>query len=128
MSIRNHSGHFQFAKYVDGLLATHLSGNSSGISKSSADENISRQETLAKEAVYQDYLILAVEHYLLALTLDMKHVYHTLPRLLSLWFELTSIREHRSSSSSRKSPRSASPGKSYLKLQDIPQQGSWRKM
>jgi hypothetical protein len=34
---------------------------------------------------------MAIEHHTKALSLDSKHVYQALPRLLSLWFDFTSI-------------------------------------
>lgn len=46
---------------------------------------------ISEDKVCQKYVALAVKHFAEALILDTKHVYEALPRLLSLWFEFTSI-------------------------------------
>ena len=33
-----------------------------------------------------------MKHYATSLSLDVKHVYQSLPRLLSLWFDFTSMK------------------------------------
>ena len=51
---------------------------------------------LYRDKACQHYILLAIEHYALTLKLDMKHVYQTLPRLLSLWFDFVSVQPPRS--------------------------------
>lgn len=49
---------------------------------------------LDKEA--QRYILVAMNHYVEALSLGMKHVYQALPRLLSMWFEFTTVGKSKS--------------------------------
>jgi hypothetical protein len=44
------------------------------------------------DKVCQKHVLLAMKHYGEALKLGMKHVYQSLPRLLSLWFDSLSVR------------------------------------
>ena len=46
---------------------------------------------MAHDKACQRYILLAIKHYVEALVIDIRHVYQALPRLLSLWFEFTSI-------------------------------------
>jgi len=46
---------------------------------------------IALDKTCQGYLLRSIKHYAEALSLDTKHVYQALPRLLSLWFDFTSI-------------------------------------
>jgi serine/threonine-protein kinase ATR len=55
------------------------------------DEDSFRRISLARDRTCQKYLVLAVKHFLEALGLDLKHLFQSLPRLLSLWFEFSSI-------------------------------------
>jgi hypothetical protein len=50
---------------------------------------------VSKDKACIRYVVLAVKHYAEALVLDVKHVYQALPRLLSLWFDFTSIPSQR---------------------------------
>lgn len=90
------SGHFHFAKYVDTLLHSRLltlQGRSADTTANMC-EDTSRNKALQSDLVCQKYLIQATEHYVETLHLDIKldkYVYEALPRLLSLWFEFTSI-------------------------------------
>ena len=107
-------GHFQYAKYVDSLFESRLSALFQRRSSSSApqqtnqqqstaggananvigaeDEEAIRTQSLKNDILCQDHLITAMKHYAEALSIDTKHVYQALPRLLSLWFDLTSIK------------------------------------
>ena len=55
------------------------------------DEDILRSRTIAQDRTCQKHVLLAIKHYAEAMSLDTKHVYQALPRLLSLWFDFTSI-------------------------------------
>lgn len=59
---------------------------------SGADEDLLRCRSMSQDKSCQNYVLLAMKHYVLALSLDLKHVYQALPRLLSLWFDFTSIK------------------------------------
>lgn len=89
-------GHFQFAKYIDSILESRiraLQGRSSDHG-TGVNDDILRSQTIVLDRTCQRYMILAIEHYAETLTLDIKkHVYQALPRLLSLWFDLTSIKQ-----------------------------------
>lgn len=78
------------------------------------DEDHIRFNTIRGDEASQRYILMAVEHYAKALTLDSKHLYQALPRLLSLWFEFTSIQEaiQGSSSQSRKGATTVAPASS----------------
>ena len=68
-----------------------LSGRSSGQISGTNDERV-RNLTIARDKACIRYVVLAVTHFAEALVLDVKHVYQALPRLLSLWFDFTSIK------------------------------------
>ena len=55
------------------------------------EEDLLRFNSLYRDRVCHDYILLAIEHYATTLKLEMKHVYHALPRLLSLWFDFVSV-------------------------------------
>jgi hypothetical protein len=55
------------------------------------DEDLVRSRTIAQDRTCQKHVLLAIKHYAEAMSLDTKHVYQALPRLLSLWFDFTSI-------------------------------------
>jgi hypothetical protein len=55
------------------------------------DEDILRSGTIAQDRTCQKHVLLAIKHYAEAMSLDTKHVYQALPRMLSLWFDFTSI-------------------------------------
>lgn len=85
-------GHFQFAKYLDTILETRITA----LTERDVDYIYSDDMNLRSFSVFQDekcqtYLKLVIEQYIEALKLGEKHVYLALPRLLSLWFEFTSI-------------------------------------
>uniref|UniRef100_A0A6U2XGY7 non-specific serine/threonine protein kinase n=1 Tax=Entomoneis paludosa TaxID=265537 RepID=A0A6U2XGY7_9STRA len=89
-------GHFRYAKYVESVMKSRialLQRRSSTHSSSGNDGGLTANQALALDRASQKYLILAVQHYAEALTLDLKHLYQALPRLLSLWFQFTSINE-----------------------------------
>jgi hypothetical protein len=87
------AGHFHFAKYIDALLQSRilaLQGRIPDHITVNTDEKI-RNHIVSRDKACLRYVILAVNHYAEALILDIKHVYQALPRLLSLWFDFTSI-------------------------------------
>lgn len=55
------------------------------------EDELVRFHSLYRDRVCHKYILLAIDHYATTLKLDMKHVYHALPRLLSLWFDFVSI-------------------------------------
>jgi len=55
------------------------------------DEERIRSNCIERDKICQDHLITAMKHYAVALGIGTKHVFQALPRLLSLWFDLTSI-------------------------------------
>lgn len=55
------------------------------------DEDLVRTSVIYLDAVCQGYILSSMRHYAISLRLDSKHVYQALPRLLSLWFDFTSI-------------------------------------
>ena len=57
-----------------------------------ADDEMHRSYAISRDGTCQRYLTMAIEHYSESLQLDVKHVYQSLPRLLSLWFEFTAIK------------------------------------
>jgi hypothetical protein len=56
-----------------------------------SDDDLVRACCMFEDSTCQNYLSLAMQQYIEALKLDSKHVYQALPRLLSLWFDLSSI-------------------------------------
>jgi hypothetical protein len=58
---------------------------------SASDDEQLRSHTISSDRACIRYVVLAIKHYAEALILDVKHVYQVLPRLLSLWFDFTSI-------------------------------------
>lgn len=63
------------------------------------DEFVLRSRAIASDKTCQRHLQLAMKHYIEDLSLEMNHVYQSLPRLLSLWFEFLSV--NRSSNQDR---------------------------
>lgn len=57
----------------------------------SVDEDRRRGEVIYGDPICQSYILMAMKNYIESLKTSSKHVYHALPRLLSLWFELTGI-------------------------------------
>jgi hypothetical protein len=87
------TGHFQFAKYIDSLLQSRilaLQGKIPDHITVNTEEKI-RNHIVSRDKACLRYVVLAVNHYAEALVLDIKHVHQALPRLLSLWFDFTSI-------------------------------------
>ncbi|CAB9501042.1 protein kinase ATR [Seminavis robusta] len=87
-------GNFYFAKYVDSIVSNRIAAMMSSPqaqNQARVDEDIVRSEAIKKDSWCQQYMLKAMEHYTLSLRLSLKHVYHALPRLLSLWFELSSV-------------------------------------
>lgn len=57
----------------------------------SKDEDGVRSYVVTLDGLSQQYILESMLHYVAALKISNKHVYQALPRLLSLWFEFTSI-------------------------------------
>jgi len=95
--------HFEFGKYIDSLLETRISGvaQHEGLS---ADEDDVRKYVFSEDKNCQNYLIMAMEQYLGALKVVDTHVYQVLPRLLSLWFEYTSVEREENATLRQKRP------------------------
>jgi serine/threonine-protein kinase ATR len=87
------SGHFYFAKYVDAILRSRIIAilRKSPEGRSRESDDILDGFVVAHDRACQRYILLAIKHYVEALIIDIRHVYQALPRLLSLWFEFTSI-------------------------------------
>jgi serine/threonine-protein kinase ATR len=110
--LRFRTGHFQYARYIDGLLdlrikaltrrAPHTNFNAG------TTEHVARSPVVDK--VCQRYILLAIKHYGEAVKLGMKHVFQALPRLLSLWFDFTSLYVTETSSTEPSSKQSNGHG------------------
>jgi hypothetical protein len=91
------SGHFHFGKYVDSMMQSRVTALATRSSEQQllygADEDLVRANIIFQDKTCQKYILTAMEHYAKALKLDSKHVYQALPRLLSLWFDFTSIQK-----------------------------------
>ena len=89
--------HFCFAKYLDSLLTSRIEALSGDVSEGqrkgtrSTGDDEQWTKMMRSDVGCQKYLLQAMEEYGRALQLGTKHVYQALPRLLSLWFEFTSI-------------------------------------
>ena len=86
-------------------------------SLSLVDEDRLRENIIARDQQCQRHILLSMQNYRIALSLQSKHVYQALPRLLSLWCELTAIRGDTASatndaaiSSSKRQPTFGSRG------------------
>jgi hypothetical protein len=87
-------GHFQFAKYVDSIIQSRIAAlisHPQSQKLARLDDDGNRSDAIYRDAISQAYMLQALEHYGASLRQSLKHVYHALPRLLSLWFELTAI-------------------------------------
>lgn len=85
-------GHFQYAKYVESMLNARVEAlQRRARGQMAMDEDGFRQTCLAQDRLCQKYVYLSVKHFVEALTLDLKHLFQALPRLLSLWFEFSAV-------------------------------------
>lgn len=86
-------GHFRFAKYVEAVMGSrvNLLQRRASPQSLSGKDGMLWDQTVMNDKACQKYLVLSVKHYTEALSLDLKHLYQALPRLLSLWFQFTSI-------------------------------------
>ena len=88
------TGHFHFAKYVDTVIQSRVAAlisDPSSQKHASVDEDRRRADAIFRDQLSQSYILMAMRNYIESLKSSSKHVYHALPRLLSLWFELTAI-------------------------------------
>uniref|UniRef100_A0A7S4J226 non-specific serine/threonine protein kinase n=1 Tax=Odontella aurita TaxID=265563 RepID=A0A7S4J226_9STRA len=98
-NLRNLSGknwersHFLFARYLDALLEARILALSGylGKGRKNVDDDAVREHTMKHDGTCQKYLVLSVAEYGKALQLGQKHVFRALPRLLTLWFDFTTI-------------------------------------
>ena len=102
--------HFEFGKYLDSLLEARIFGVAQHEGWSAEDATV-RQYVLSEDMNCQNYLYFAMEQYLEALKASEKHVYQALPRVLSLWFEYTSVERRGSRKGKIKHCSSDSPVK-----------------
>jgi serine/threonine-protein kinase ATR len=87
------TGHFQYAKYIDAVLRSRIIAIEKRRAISdNVDDDSTRFRAIASDKCCQKYVLLAMKHYSIAMSLDVRHVYQALPRLLSLWFDCTSIK------------------------------------
>lgn len=85
-------GHFQYARYIESAMQSRMTVLQRRFSRQrvGVDENLLRSHTFVEDRACQKYLLLAVKHYVEALSLELTHLYQALPRLLFLWFDFTS--------------------------------------
>ena len=84
--------HFSFARYLDSVLETKVSsllGNNPN--KKRVDDDLMRQWALAVDPKCRGYLLDAMRSYLNTLCYGDKHLLQAMPRLLTIWFDLTSV-------------------------------------
>jgi serine/threonine-protein kinase ATR len=81
-SPRWEKGHFHYAKYIDSVLRTRVMElEKRSIERySGSDEDLLRSRVISSDRTCQKYVLVAMKHYAHALSLDMKHLYHALPR------------------------------------------------
>jgi len=84
-------GHFHFAKYVDSILKSRIAVLVKNSSYAGSNDEERQNAAVAEDEMCQRYILLAMRHFVESLALDTKNVFQTLPRLLSLWFDFTSI-------------------------------------
>ena len=77
----------------------------SGLARNGIDDNEVRNNIILRDPVYQAHTLLAMHRYASALKMDTKHVYHALPRLLSLWFDLVSVGRDQTEPSSKQTTK-----------------------
>jgi serine/threonine-protein kinase ATR len=107
--------HFEFGKYLDSLLEARIFGVAQHEGWSAEDASV-RQYALSEDMNCQNYLHMAMEQYLEALKASDKHVYQALPRVLSLWFEYTSVERR----GARRAKAKQSSGDTPLKVSSDP--------
>jgi hypothetical protein len=91
-------GHFQFAKYIDSMLESRIIAlqRRSPAHFAGVEEAMLSTFCIAHDKTCQINVSLAIHHYVESLALDANYVYQALPRLLSLWFDFTSIKKSES--------------------------------
>ena len=72
----------------------------------SVEEDRGRAEVIYHDASCQKLILTAMKSYIESLKTGSKHVYQALPRLLSLWFEVTAIEK----TSEEKTPSKSGTG------------------
>lgn len=80
--------HFKYAKYLDSLFKARIIALASqyGI----LDSDKARMEILQKDSTSKSFVIEAIKQYGKALEKGEKHSNQAMPRLLTLWFDITS--------------------------------------
>lgn len=84
-------GHFQFAKYIESVLDARVAVLERRSRSQNSKVQDMRQMGLEQDRACHKYLLQAVKHFVMALKIDLKHLFQALPRLLSLWFEFSSL-------------------------------------
>ena len=82
--------YFCYAKYLDSILSSRMKALASRLNKNIEDESV-QVHIFQKDTCSRQYILQAIKNYGEALQLDNKHVFQALPRLLTLWFDLTAI-------------------------------------
>jgi hypothetical protein len=80
-----------------------LQGRSSD-HRAGTDDECQRSHTISRDITCMRYVVLSINHYAETVVLDVKHVYQGLPRLLSLWFDFTAIKNYLKTDRSREPP------------------------
>jgi serine/threonine-protein kinase ATR len=85
--------HLSFARYLDSLLEARITALSERISQKghAQDDETSRAQVLGADEGCQKYLVESMRYYGNSLCYGDKNVYQALPKLLQLWFEVTSL-------------------------------------
>jgi serine/threonine-protein kinase ATR len=98
---------FHVAKYMDDLLKDAMRREKRRAESGVGDERVGaralRGRNFDVDERSTDYVIEVITHYATSLRYGHRHVYETLPRMLTLWFDITSAaaaHERRSKSSS----------------------------
>jgi len=84
-------GFFQHAKFVHSMLESRANLLLQRLPFGHSIDDEERLRCFMTDRICQRNVKQAMQSYSQALSLDTKHVYQALPRLLSLWFDLTSI-------------------------------------
>ena len=83
---------YVFAKYLDSVMETKISSIiANSLNENRIDDDEMRQWALANDPKSRRYLIDAIRQYLEALVYGDKHLLQSLPRVLTIWFLITSI-------------------------------------
>ena len=86
--------HFLFARYLDSVFETKVTSLiENQRSKQGIDEDSLREWAIGSDCKCRGYLLDAMQSYLRALSFGDKHLLQAMPRLLTIWFDLTAVKE-----------------------------------